>query len=92
MDQRPRDALKKREVDKAGIIYSKPQLWKWIAHTDGFDLTAVYSFDDIVGVSVGLYWPLQNLYYTFITRVAPADLHRLGIGKLMRTKQLERLR
>eukprot|EP00965_Chrysotila_dentata_P052366 1736901-Pleurochrysis_carterae.AAC.1 len=87
MDQRPREALKTREVglrvlvnrkngymleesvaivnflkDKAGIIYSKPQLWQWIAHTEGFDITAVYNFDNIVGVSIGLYWPLQTHY------------------------------
>eukprot|EP00965_Chrysotila_dentata_P058742 1949003-Pleurochrysis_carterae.AAC.1 len=78
--------------DKARVIFSKAQLWKWIAHTKGFDISAVCNFDNIVGVSTGLYWPLQNLYYTFITRVAPTDLQRMGIGKLMRTKQLERLR
>ncbi|AUL80765.1 hypothetical protein [Pleurochrysis sp. endemic virus unk] len=118
MDQKPYEAMKKREVgihvnskisgkeymlyesveivnflvDKARVIYTKPQLWRWIGHTKGLDITAVYSFKDVVGASLGLYWPLKNLYFTFVTRVAPQNYQRSGIGKLMRTKQLARLR
>eukprot|EP00965_Chrysotila_dentata_P072676 2402136-Pleurochrysis_carterae.AAC.1 len=79
MDQKPYEAMKKREVglhvnmktsgneymlhesvaivnflvDKARVFYTKPQLWRWIGHTKGIDITAVYNFKDIVGVSLG---------------------------------------
>lgn len=79
--------------NKVHLNYPPIELWNWIAHTKGFDITMVYQSEprNIVGVVIGFYWPKHNLYLSHLTGVRP-DHQGTGFGEFMRRKQLERLK
>ncbi len=85
-----KDSLKIRNFFGAqGLHYSPTQIWQWIAHCDGLDITALFQGDDVLGASIGFFWDEKLTYLTHLTAVRRDLQGGTGIGQFLRERQIE---
>ena len=72
-----------------GLAYSPAQLWNWIAHTQGLDITAIFHGDKVLGATVGFFWEEELTYLTHLTAVLRKLQGGSGIGRFLREKQID---
>tara|TARA_R100000951_G_scaffold113263_1_gene114930 strand:- start:199 stop:909 length:711 start_codon:yes stop_codon:yes gene_type:complete len=77
-----------------GLAYTPIQVWEWLVHTEGFDITALFHGDTVLGATVGFYAPEIRTYLTHLTAVKRDMQGGQGrpsfrIGQFLREKQIE---
>jgi hypothetical protein len=68
--------------------YSRTQIWKWIVHTNGMDIVAIYHDNTVVGATLGFYFKDDNVYLTHLTAVHSVFRFGAGIGSALRNQQI----
>ena len=83
-------SLKVRNLLSQVLKYSAALLWRWIAFSQGLDVTALLFRGELIGATVGFYWAEEHVYLTHLTAVQ-RDLKGAGVGLFLRRWQFHQL-
>jgi len=95
LDRRPESqgiliSLKVRNFLGQVLKYSAALLWRWIAFSQGLDVTALLFRGEIIGATIGFYWTEAHVYLTHLTAVH-RGLQGAGVGLFLRRWQIHQL-
>jgi hypothetical protein len=62
-------SLKIRDFVSHVLAYRSTALWKWIAHLEGLDITALLYRGEVIGTAIGFYSEEEHVYITHVTAV-----------------------
>eukprot|EP00966_Prymnesium_polylepis_P003977 90880-Prymnesium_polylepis.1 len=96
LDQRERShliltSLKIRTFLSNVLNYRPTVLWRWIAHVDGLDITALLYRGEVIGAAIGFYADVERVYLTHMTAVHRNLQSEVGVGLFLRRQQLQQL-
>ena len=77
---------------RTGLHYPPRQIWQWLAHVRGLDVTAVFRGDEVLAVTIGYLWRREDIYLTHVTAVHRDFQHGSGLGPLLRKVQIDAAR
>ena len=73
------------------LAYRSTVLWKWIAHLEGLDITALLYRGEVIGAAIGFYSEEEHVYLTHMTAVHRNLQGGVGVGLFLRRQQLQHL-
>ena len=84
-------SLKVRDFLSRILAYRPIVLWKWIAHLEGLDITALLYRGEVIGATIGFYSEEEHVYLTHMTAVHRNLQGGVGVGLFLRRQQLQQL-
>eukprot|EP00966_Prymnesium_polylepis_P226226 5232928-Prymnesium_polylepis.1 len=73
------------------LTYRPTVLWKWIAHLEGLDITALMYRGEVIGAAIGFYSEEERVYLTHVTATHRSMRGGVGVGLFLRRQQLQYL-
>ena len=73
------------------LTYRPTVLWKWIAHLEGLDITALLYRGEVIGAAIGFYSEEERVYLTHVTATHRSMRGGVGVGLFLRRQQLQYL-
>jgi len=73
------------------LAYRSTVLWKWIAHLEGLDITALLYRGEVIGAAIGFYSEEEHVYLTHMTAVHRNLQGGVRVGLFLRRQQLQHL-